>query len=529
MNKSEEPTPDERAWRKAFEDASEMPPPRVWAQIERRLDESEGTKIVPLWGLGLTSLSVVRWSAGIAAGLTLLLGGWWLARSPEPTTAPAVSAVAPIVPSRDPAVAVTKSAPALASSPATIADPRTLAGRSQPVRRQLANASEIVQPRHGTNRTLALTHQTPVRQRSAKSAESVRNAGSGAVTALTMPVRQRPVLAGQAQNEQPVLAPEALAAGEPAFRVLHNLRGRPFRHPSDVAIQRIVWVAPVSDVRMPAQPHTARRVRAAWVSAAVMPAAFNPSVALRPAVPTLPTTNGVYVQNVALVNQPTISSRPDVSVAYQVGAGLQVGERWSVESGVGYLSGRSTVVTPTATPVALVAGPALNSVASADRVISTLYTDALAGKLYTNQAISQPADYLAANQYGLSARYYNANATQTLTNDYQYVQVPMQVGYQLRPRKRLNLSLLGGFLTNLFVRNTVGSEVVVTARDGVYRPVSWAATMGVRVRYRPTKRWSASLAGVYQPSLGVGTRADAHVLSRPTTSGISFGLDYHFE
>jgi hypothetical protein len=123
---------------------------------------------------------------------------------------------------------------------------------------------------------------------------------------------------------------------------------------------------------------------------------------------------------------------------------------------------------------------------------------------------------------------YSLQTRQSLTNDYQFVQVPVQVGYQLRPRKRLGLALVGGFLSNIFVRNTVGNELIITNKDGVYRPVSWAATLGARVRYRPSRQWSASLAGVYQPSLGFGTRPQSAVQSQPTSTGMSFGINYHF-
>jgi hypothetical protein len=148
--------------------------------------------------------------------------------------------------------------------------------------------------------------------------------------------------------------------------------------------------------------------------------------------------------------------------------------------------------------------------------------------------VSSAANSTASFDYnGVGSRYslqntYNPQARQSITNDYQFVQVPVQVGYQLRPRKRLGLALLGGFLSNIFVRNTVGDELVITSKDGIYRPVSWAATLGARFRYRPSRQWSASLAGVYQPSLGPGTRPESAVQTRSTAAGMSFGIDYHF-
>jgi hypothetical protein len=223
-----------------------------------------------------------------------------------------------------------------------------------------------------------------------------------------------------------------------------------------------------------------------------------------------------------------VYSRASFSVAYQAGAGLQLNEHWSVESGVGYLVGRSTVESPART-----IGNSLIGTNNPTVALSNLYADALQNSLYSTatangqKASSDYLNYTNSSQY-LARSNYNDQTRQTLANNYRYVQMPVQVGYQLRPRKRLSLALLGGLLTNVFVRNTVDDDLVVTTKDGVYRPVSWAAIMGARFRYRPSRQWSASLAGTYQPSLGLGTRPGSEVLSRPTSTGVSFGVDYHF-
>ncbi len=253
-----------------------------------------------------------------------------------------------------------------------------------------------------------------------------------------------------------------------------------------------------------------------------MPGAFNPVVALQTAN-TSPFTN-VAAFNYARTSVPTVNSQANFSVAYQASVGIQLGERWSVESGVGYLSGRSTVHSPAQTSFY-----AYRSNDQTGAVTSNLYVDALRSQVSVAR-VADPtanADQLVTNNYHVLTTYSDP-VRQTLTNDYQYVQVPVQIGYQLRPRKRLGLALLGGFLTNIFVRNTVADDVVITSKAGVYRPVSWAASMGARFRYRPSRRWSASLAGLYQPSLGLGTRPGSVVRSQPTSVGMSLGVDYHF-
>ena len=262
----------------------------------------------------------------------------------------------------------------------------------------------------------------------------------------------------------------------------------------------------------------------------MMPGAFNPAVTVQSMQSVPNSFADASTLNSGYANQPSVSSRANFSVAYQAGAGIQLTERWSVESGVGYLAGHSTVVSPVQTA-------ALNS-QSADVTNSgqqaNLYVDALrtsslrsAGNALINNSMAGFSNLPVNSRYAVQNSY-NPQTRQVLTNNYQFVQVPIQVGFQLRPRKRLSLALLGGLLSNIFVRNTVGDNLVITTRDGVYRPVSWAATLGARFRYRPSRQWSASLAGVYQPSLGPGTRPESAVQTRPTSTGLSFGVDYHF-
>ncbi|GAB4015678.1 hypothetical protein GCM10028773_06580 [Spirosoma koreense] len=289
-------------------------------------------------------------------------------------------------------------------------------------------------------------------------------------------------------------------------------------------IQRIVWYRPADLDRQPEMSKESHKKREMWASASVMPGAFNPMVS----VPAMQTSYAnTLVANTTSRNSSSVNSRGSFSVAYQAGAGVQLTERWSLESGIGYLAGHSTVETPAQSAVtSLIQG------AGADRgTANNLYADALKNSSSSNLANYDPRASAAtpSNNYAYLTQGNNANQSlQTLTNDYQYVQVPIQVGYQLRPRKRLSLAVLGGLLTNIFVRNTVGTDLVVTAQDGVYRPVSLAASMGARFRYRPSGRWSASLAGLYQPSLEVGTQSNSQVQTRPTSTGMSFGVDYHF-
>lgn len=552
MSEFEQNIPDD-FWRKAFEEAAETPPPRVWGAVERRLNEGEGLKILPLWGAGLVSSPLVGWSVGVAAAVSLLLMGWWALRATEPAKPVARNqpssraehvTVAPTPMATDcwPSLKSTPKRPsspveqaqeniASAQKPTSVSNNRPFLASDQRMNRPAAKA--FTQPAEAlaanpsklpTKQRVIDVKPTGTAQQSSvvdvgtntKSADRVAFAGVAA--APTAPVNGlAPASDLATATAQPTANGQSLSFNE--------LATSPLRLREAGSIQRIVWLPPAEPAMQPTTTQSKRQPREVWASVSLMPGAFNPSVDLRLAQPS-------FAQSSVLANtstsQPSVNSRANFSVAYQAGAGIQLTERWSIESGVGYLAGRSVVDSPVQNSVA---GLKSGNTSRMEQG-SNLYVDALRTGLHSVPSANNNSvvnfDYaLISNQFNALSTY-NPQTRQSLNNDYQYVQVPVQVGYQLRPRKRLSLALLGGFLSNIFVRNTVGDNLVITGRDGVYRPLSWAANLGARFRYRPSRQWSASLAGVYQPSLGLGTRPESTVQTRPTSTGMSFGIDYHF-
>lgn len=531
-------------WRKTFDEAAETPPPRVWDAIERRLDESEGPRVLPLWGTGLGASRPVLWGAGLAAAVALLLVGWWaLPTQPTPNPVALVARKGDSRPTTARPNAASVDMPAASAgrvnrsvdvTPAPDADSRTLALNSRrSIIRHRANTvtgkfvensiESLVQADRQLPRSTAINPTEPasapvpalVAGQSSSQPVAATPFASRSVPTITL--AQVPQVAVTDQTAQSSNVSVAQSTAQPAV-----LRESDLSSPAGSALS----VEPEA-----VQPK--RKSREVWASVSMMPGAFNPAVGLRTA--TNPTLANAAAVNYAVSNTPTVNSRANFSVAYQASAGVQLTEHWSVESGVGYLSAHSTVESPTQTtsytnqfagPNALLAtDPSRASTGS----VSNLYVNILRGQTSTARAsgLTNADALLISNNYQVIGNYSN-QARLALTNDYQYVQVPVQVGYQLRPRKRLGLALLGGFLTNIFVRNTVADDLVITSRDGVYRPLSWAASLGARFRYRPSRRWSASLAGLYQPSLGLGTRPESVVQSQPTSVGMSFGVDYHF-
>ncbi len=543
MSELEQNKPDD-FWRQAFQEAAETPPPRVWDAVERRLDESDNPRVVPLWRFDLNAGRSWTWAAGVAAAVVVVLIGWWAVPSSPQTQLHSAAPVAQTSPFKSDSVALGRSS---GQSPvASVHHDRP--GRS---------AKPITAPTNPLS-ALAFNRLIPVTKRESVALadktidqqggqSSVRTGpaltGSPAqISVVSVPSPLSPAMATDQLLRQPIAQAESTSATQSVAAAQPATAPDPIVPPVAKAVVAQAAVAPAarheSGLAVPmgdlapaeseaVQPK--RKPREVWASLSLMPGAFNPVVTLRSA--SAASVASAYATTKSGANPSVVSSRADFSVAYAATTGVQLTERWSVESGVGYLAGRSTVDSPVSGSVYT------NQLGAAGRNVpangsGTLFVDALRNQVLIHNAATTnsigSADGLL-NNYQLANSYTNINVSrQALTNEYQYVQVPVQLEYQLRPRKRLNLALLGGLLTNIFVRNTVGDALTLTAKDGVYRPIFWAATVGARFRYRPSRRWSASLAGLYQPSLGAGTRPESLVQSHPTSVGMRFGVDYHF-
>lgn len=545
--------------RRLFDEAAEAPPPRVWDAIERELDEDDRDRVVviPFWSRPAT------WAWSAAAVVTLLLVGWWSLRNAGDQPMQAAPSVAAQSNTNESSVAQPSgeatpanqlaqtgergNRPTHLSSPQGSAPVEAPAGLSEPSPRvsDADSPAVIAQARKPQNADIGnvpagLTENPTdaLAQNQGAGSKTPRRATAGAGGVPTPP-RSLDGPAGTPPQElaiarvnettetasalppaasNPVVAQGASSVAEPV--AIASLDTRPFRPNTMYGTQRIVWFRPDEDLSAPAELTQSRQKAEQWASVSVTPSSFNPTVGLKPA---LTTYGNAFAQlGNAAVADLSLKSEPNRSIAYQISAGRQLGERWSIETGVGYLEARSTVVSPTQTLVASMVGSANRS--------SSLYADVLQNSRpsASNDRTSNTPSKGGTSNPLQNSNVYDAQIAQNLTNNYTFVQIPVQMGFQLRPRKRFGMSLLGGLLTNLFVRNTVNDQISVTNSDGVYRPVTLSASTGLRFRYRPTGRWSASMAGIFQQALQRGTRESSDLTIRPQTMGVSVGLDYHF-
>ena len=511
----EQNMPDE-LWRRVFDEAAETPPPRVWDAIERQLDKPEGGRVVPLWGIGTGLSRPVAWGTGLVAAATLLLIGWWLARTELASQQPSVARTQPTRTKQEPlapehAVALMDAAKAVTVTPEANHPTSNSFVPNEPRVVAVTSASELVESSGKRVGYLEQKTLTPLSSLAMHSALVMPVTTSSLVSLLASPAP------GNSLNEPGV--PSLVEPDRLASRGIRLYETRP--------IQRIVWFgAGSNEPKELAREQKRVMTKSKWASVSVMPGVFNPGVSV--VVPAY-ANSLAYNSGAKTSNNSAVSSRGSVSVAIQASAGVQLSDRWSIESGIGYLAGRSTVESPGRQPVYNFAQSGIVN-SNVSTAAENLYTDLLRSETgKANRAMSSGVanDLLISNtnQYAALNSY---STRQTSTSNYTYVQVPVQVGYELRPRKRLTLALLGGLITNIFVKNTVDDALVVKAGDGIYEPVALVASMGARFRYRSSDRWSASMAGMYQPAITPGTRSDSPVQNQSTTTGVTVGVDYHF-
>ena len=530
MNQSEKPK-FEQAWQQAFESAAETPPPAAWDAIEARLDAQEAAVVPLLWW---KNPKVWYAAAAVAA---LLLVSWPILESYDnderATQLAAENSTLPVPSAKVESPGVTTPGAAMSGS-------ESQADKQKAGRENTAEAPFVVPPL-----TLSKSPERFAVGESRPSAsavlpsptETVKDAGvsgietgfgqsenpSNATPTPEVLVPRTPTIIVITQTTRKV--PVGADAAEELNRVIMGSSTVPLR--TKVLTRSIAALSPVDgltalniDLRKPAvrndlaileataAPSKRSRVREFWAGLGLMPAAFNPQMNVTSAPRAFANANA---GRQSLSN----ASQARLSYAVQAQAGKQLSKRWSIETGVSYLQGNSTFASD---------GYVLDAVTSQS---ANVLQDALYSNNVTNVAKSPgiaPGLDLSTGSY--------IDFEQRTSNDYRYVQLPVQAGYTLNPDGKLNYTVLGGVIANLFLQNEIKNKAgyisANTANDGLYRALNWSAATGVRVNYRLSDHWNASLTGSYQKAIASILKGDGVLDARPQLYGMSWGVRYVF-
>ncbi|WP_229240991.1 outer membrane beta-barrel protein [Dyadobacter sp. SG02] len=274
----------------------------------------------------------------------------------------------------------------------------------------------------------------------------------------------------------------------------------------DVYVQkRHVFFRPQIQIEEPVKE---KKPKQYYAGLGVMPASFNPDVQLKEA------PMAFSAQSVSQRRATTGSSEARASYAVQTQGGVRLSKHWSVETGISYLRGNSAYEGG-----GYVLSPYNNQ-------SSNVLENALAG---LNGSLNSPAADKAAG-FNNGALY--IDIAKKASNNYQYLQLPVQAGFTLNPDKKFSYSVLGGMMANFFLANELesasGEIIRTTASDDIYRGMNWAATTGLRLNYKLSANWGANLTGSYQRAVSSGFKSNQSLDSHPYLYGVSWSVRYSF-
>ncbi|TLU90093.1 PorT family protein [Dyadobacter sediminis] len=482
----------EDQWRKAFQEASETPPQSVWEGIEAHLDKDDKNTIVPLWWQ-----SPKLWYAAASIAAILLVGaGIWFLKSGEIHNKANVEIAADRVPESN------------GDSSKNLPDQT---GKSEVQDNALAvgpnkKTDSLVKPDSKTNTN---TERAAFRNSSqhflAKSTSRNKKSTAAAdesqkiINPSSISDSERSLLAttdvndsiSEITGQQTLVSSQALAALPYSDLEVHFQK-------------RYVFFRPESNTEEAVKPVKNKEY---WAGLGLMPASFNPDLKIKEA-PLAFTSNSVS-------NRKSVSgsSQPGASYAIQTQGGMRLSKHWSVELGVSYLQGNSSYE----------GGGYVLSAKNyrSANVLENAFADLSSNPNTPNNSY----DFLNGGSTYI-------DVSKTVSNNYQYLQLPVQAGFTINPDKKLSYSVLGGMMANFFLSNDLesasGEIITTTASDDIYRHVNWSATTGLRFNYRLSSKWKANLTGSYQKAVSSGFRSNQNLDLHPVLYGVSWGVRYSF-
>lgn len=490
----------EDQWKRALQEASETPPQSVWEGIETHLDQNAKGTVTPLW-----RRSAKIWYAAASVAAVLLAGGIWYKNAETKHENAQVQ------------IAVNQKAEKV------IADGEVANGETKNTEEDSENAPVIADndvSKQSTNEIAKANKEAGTKPIATENViETLGNTGSlaskrsksqgeeyaGKSSLDKNELEPKPVVLSELPSEKIVSGKEVaavIAAAETHEKSISAelLTGLPYSD-LDVHLQkRYVFFRP--EAKSEAKEEETAKKKEYWAGLSLMPASFNPDVKFKE-VPMAFTA-----QSLSSKKSVTGNSEAGASYAVQTQGGVRISKYWSMEFGLSYLKGNSSYL-------------------GGGEVLSAYNSQ----KSNVLESAMRPNDgYKNADFVNNGALYIDVD--KKVSNNYQYLQLPVQAGFTLNPEGKLSYSLLGGLMANFFLSNELesasGDIIKTTAVDQVYRDMNWAATTGLRFNYRLSSKWKASLTGSYQKAVSSGFRSNQSLDSHPYLYGVSWGVRYSF-
>jgi|GEM_PF-1731966 hypothetical protein len=497
----------EQQWKRKFEKASVPPPDELWGRIEADLDNQK--KRIPFfltWGLPAYVTS------GIAATLLLVLGGWLLfSNSEEKAVAEMAKVTEPILVESE------------------------------------EKSTELVQPKKQDDFTVQETINNSKNLPNKSNKPTIADGRSTATVGFATPDNQ-PQFPNDESNSLPLTDKVALTKSNTRRTVSHN----PSTFSGDVANQlskliphqyeeypvryiltrnKLAYYEPITETE-----NTTKQKHRSWIGLVSGLSPFKPNfqngglnqLASANAASFLSNdanfttqrrlqgtqgpagpqggNNSKFMPNTgnSAFNIPTVSPVQQFANGrafnFGIQAGRQVTKRLALELGVRYIQGNSPVNTNVYT---------LNERTGE---INTFVQDYLTqGKTLSNAVVT---------------------SAETLKNSYEYLSLPLQLAYEIPLFNKLNLEITGGVSADMFLQNTLQSEMTdvasLNARNSVFRTLGVSGLGGVRFNYLLDEKWELIIGSAFQQALVSNFESGSSAQLRPQMLGINYGVNYHF-
>ncbi|RYU96006.1 hypothetical protein [Emticicia agri] len=502
----------EDEWRKAFENASVPPSDELWGRIESELDKKK--KRSPF----LFFLKPSFMATGLAAALALVLGGILFFNKSEKTN---------IDVAQNPASVTQDTGMATTTQPTD----KKLAGEMRLAEQEVLASAEAIHEVSNTKEAKAKnSNKSAFENQNSIASINARSTQSKIAPLPKASDTQRVVVAHNsiATNNpdkttnslsSPLIA-EALPDTKVALASVNNLEGKKYRYfGSSYTMNRNKLAFDAEIIENTENRDLASNDSKVWVGLQSGVAPFDPnmkfgslnSLAYSSANEYAQLANGASASpgDKMQVSRPQNDIKAGLAINSGVAVGYKIAKKWHVESGVRYLRGNSTLETNT-------------------------YSFQTNG--YVNTFLG---DYLLQN----SAKDYSfAGVSNTVVADaskfgnrYEYLMVPMQVGYEIGLTKKLGLNVLAGFSTDIFLQNSIFTDNglvrgknTISNDNKIYKPVNFSGLGGLRASYLISKHWQANIGTSYQRALFSGMNSSVDLNMRLQMFGINYGFNYRF-
>ena len=492
----------EEEWRKAFEGASMTPSDELWGRIESELEKKKSRPF-------LFFLKPSLMATGLAAALALVLGGiLFFSQEPKADIAQNKGINTPAAVLQDSHEKSPADATSTNDSPAIAANTK----KSKTTRENHPDIKD-------TRSTIAISGQT-YNSRLSKTTIALHvppaETGKAGVSGLANSI-----------NDKILPAPtETLIASAETLGSVDKLDGKKFRYlGSRYTMQRnkLAFDAEAIDERENIM--LASNDSKFWVGLQSGVAPFDPNMKLGGINSMAYSAANSYAQlaNGSLgpsgpgagdkgsltVSQPQNNIKAGLAINSGVAFGYKVAPKWHIESGVRYLRGNSTLETNT-------------------------YSFQNNG--YVNSFLS---NYLLQNSAQNYSQFDRSNTVVSdasqFGNRYEYLMIPMQMGYEIALTKRVDLNLLAGFSTDIFLQNSIFTDKglvkgknTINNDNKIYKPVNFSGLGGVRASYMLNRHWQANIGTSYQRALFSGMTPSVNINMQLQMFGINYGFNYRF-